>query len=143
MEDHPSSTDAHIFHAETVVQAEMTGGTGIIGRCDWGYETEFTKSSSLWNMKSIDAPKFSGTESNTFKAALNKFNDVYRNPESNLSPENVKKLIEDYKLAKSPPEQDDIKQKLRLIRDEIAANADDNKYPGKMLEMIIKDDAWH
>jgi hypothetical protein len=137
MEDHPSSTAEHIFHAETVVQAETTGGTGIIGRCDWGYETEFIKSSSSWNMKSIDAPKFSSTESNTFKAALNKFNDVYRNPESNLSPENVKKLIADYKLVKSPPEQNDIKQKLRLIRDEIAANADDNKYPGKMLEMIL------
>jgi hypothetical protein len=135
MEDHPSSTDAHIFHAETVVQAEMTGGTGIIGRCDWGYETE--KDTGAWKMKSIDTPKFSSAQSDTFKAALNKFNDVYRNPESDLSPENIKKLIEEYKNASSPEIQDAIKQKLKAIKDGIAANADEDKDPGGFLEAIL------
>lgn len=92
MQDKPQSSVPYKFQAEVQVKGKESDGEKIYGHVKWGFESE-QKESGL-HMKEVYDPSFQDEASNDFNEALTKFNDVYRNPESIYSPENMKKLAE-------------------------------------------------
>ncbi len=88
--DHPASAEPYDFRAEVVVKGREAGGDQLYGTAKWNFTTgddgdggqEITAHTASFH----DAP------SNSFNAAVDKYNEVYRNPGAATSPENIERL---------------------------------------------------
>lgn len=96
MQDMPQSSNPYKFQAEVQVKGKESDGEKIYGHVKWGFESE-QKEDGL-HMKETYDPSFQDEASNDFNEAWTKFNDVYRNPESIYSPENMVELAKTNKI---------------------------------------------
>ncbi len=90
MQDCPSSASPYKFRAEVQIRGKETDEDTIYGHITWGFETE--NSDGLLHVKKRYIPTFQENASVDFNAAYKKFHDVYRNPESDYSPEKIEEL---------------------------------------------------
>ncbi|ATQ77160.1 hypothetical protein CR152_23560 [Massilia violaceinigra] len=91
LKDQPASTAPYDFRAEVVAKGLEQAGEEVYGTVAWSFRT-ISGAGGYQEIVPQQIPEFKNAPSATFNAAVDKYDEVYRNPGASTSPENINGL---------------------------------------------------